>query len=112
FRAQPRSSYTPRHILRIWTDYRLPGRWNGVASGGGVNLQSSSYKSSGEIRLHQGGYAVWSARASYRVSPNVTMVLHVNNLFDKRYYATLGSERGGNWYGEPRSVALTVQARY
>ena len=48
----------------------------------------------------------------YRVNKHVSAALNVNNIFDKKYYRTLGSERGSNWYGEPRSVMLTVQAQY
>lgn len=108
----PFSSFTPRHILRLWTSYRLPGELNAWDIGGGVNLNSAAYKTSGAIRIEQGGYAVWSARAGYRINRNLSASLVVNNLFDKTYYRTLGSDRGSNWYGEPRSVMLTLSGRY
>ncbi|VVO38432.1 TonB-dependent receptor [Pseudomonas fluorescens] len=32
-----------------------------------------------------------------------SVALNDNNLFDKRYYATIGSETFGNYYGDPRN---------
>lgn len=40
------------------------------------------------------------------------MALNVNNLFDKSYYAVIGTPVAGNWYGEPRNLALTLRGRF
>ena len=110
---QPLSSFTPRHMFKLWTSYQLPGTLNAWTLGGGVNLQSMAYKLNGAARIEQAGYAVWSARATYRINRNLTASLNVNNLFDKTYYQTLGgSTGGGNWYGTPRSVMATLQAAF
>ncbi len=109
---RPYSTFTPKHMFRLWTNYRLPGDLNNIDVGGGVRVQSRTYKTSGTIELNQGMYALWDARVGYRVNKNLSTALNVNNVFDKKYYRTLGSERGGNWYGEPRSFMLTLQARY
>lgn len=106
------STFTPKHIFRVWTNYRLPGEWNKLEVGGGVRLQSANYKTVGDIRLEQGGYAIWDGRIGYRINPHLSAALNVNNLFDKKYYRTLGSLNGSNWYGEPRSVMLTLTAQY
>ncbi|MFJ1300726.1 TonB-dependent siderophore receptor [Pseudomonadota bacterium AL_CKDN230030165-1A_HGKHYDSX7] len=106
------STFTPRHIFRVWSNYRLPGEWNAIDVGGGVRLQSASYKTVGAIRLEQGGYAIWDGRIGYRINRNLQAALNVNNIFDKKYYRTLGSLNGSNWYGEPRSVMLTLTAQY
>ena len=34
------SQWTPKHMLRVWTDYRLPGDWHRLSVGGGVTMQS------------------------------------------------------------------------
>lgn len=108
---QSLSSFTPRHMFKIWSSYQLPGALSPWTVGGGVNLQSMSYRLNGTARIEQAGYSVWSARATYRINRNLTAALNVNNLFDKTYYQTLGSSAGGgNWYGTPRSVTATLQA--
>lgn len=108
----PLSTFTPKHILRLWTTYQLPGALNAWNVGGGVNFQSETYKTSGALRFSQGTYAIWSARASYRINRNLTAALNINNIFDKNYYSTLGSTTGGNWYGAPRNIMATLNASF
>ncbi len=85
-------------MLRVWTGYQLPGELSAWTVGGGVNVQSTTYRTVGAIRLEQAGYAVWSARVAYRINRNVQAALNVANAFDKTYYRTLGSTNSGNWY--------------
>ena len=106
----PFASFTPRHLVRLWTGYQLPGELSAWTVGGGVTLQSNAYKIDRGVRIDQGGYAVWSARLAYRVTRNVTAAVNITNLFDKTYYQTLGGTRSANWYGEPRTVTATLQA--
>lgn len=103
------STFTPRHMFRAWSTYRF-GQQQAWEVGGGVRVQSMTYKTSGTIQLEQSGYAVWDARLAYHVTPKMTVALNVNNLFDRHYYRTLGSVAGRNWYGEPRSFMLSVRA--
>lgn len=109
---QPISTFTPKHIVRVWSDYKFGQSLEGWSIGGGVNLQSKSYKTSGALRFGQSGYAVWSARVGYRINKNLNVALNVNNLFDKTYYRTLGSTTSGNWYGDPRNAMLTLNASF
>lgn len=62
--------------------------------------------------IHQGGYAVWNASVQYRVHRGWSLALNLRNLVDKRYYQTLGTPRGSNWYGEPRNVSLTLRGTF
>lgn len=108
--SQPLSTFTPRHLARIWANWRPAGSaWN---VGGGVNAQSLTYKTSGALRFEQAGYAVWSGRVGYRINRNLLAAVNFNNIFDKHYYRTLGDARGSNWYGEPRNVTATLQATF
>jgi len=107
---QPLSSFTPRHLARIWTSWTPDN--SAWTFGGGVNAQSMSYKTNGNLRFEQAGYAVWSGRVAYRISPTLQAALGMGNIFDKHYYRTLGTERGSNWYGEPRNVNLTLTAAF
>ena len=62
--------------------------------------------------LTQAGYAVWGASVQYRINRNWSAALNVHNLFDKTYYKTVGTSGSGNWYGEPRSVLLTLRGAF
>lgn len=106
------STFTPRHIMRVWSNWRLPNALSDWSLGGGVNFQSTSFKTSGTARLEQKSYAVWNARIGYAINPKMSLALNLNNIFDKHYYRTLGSVSGSNWYGEPRNAMLTLNASF
>ena len=63
------------------------------------------------FRIVQGFYTVESVRYAFRISPNWTASLNVNNLFDRIYYQTVGTTDSGNWYGAPRNFLLKIQGR-
>lgn len=108
------NSYVPRHVLRLWGDYALSGPLERVTVGAGVNAQSDNFRvspSSGE-KITQSGYAVWNGRIAYRIDDTWTVALNGNNLFDKRYYATVGTETFGNYYGDPRNFMVSVKASF
>ncbi len=108
--GKPLSSLTPKHMLRVWTTYKLPGAWNRLTLGGGVNAETASYDG-GSIRVNNPGRAVWSAYARYQLDKHWTASLNVYNLFDKTYYTSVGSNNG-NFYGEPRNVMLTLRGDF
>lgn len=103
---------TPKHILRLWSDYRLPGAWSAWTLGGGVNYQTGSYTETRSVRVSQAPYAVWNARIGYKINKNWSAALNVNNLFDKTYYQTIGAPGWGSFYGEPRNATLTVRGTF
>jgi len=108
------NSYVPRHVLRLWGDYVLGGALERFSVGAGVNAQSDNFRVSpvsGE-KITQAGYAVWNGRVGYRIDDTWSVALNGNNLFDKRYYTTIGTESFGNYYGEPRNFTMTVKARF
>ena len=106
------SSYTPHHILRLWSDYRLPGELQAWSIGGGFNFQTASARKTGNITLEQPAYAVWSARVGYQVNRNWSLTLNVANLFDKTYYQTIGAPAWGNFYGDPRNATLALRGKF
>ncbi len=117
FEGQPFRSFAPRHLFRLWTDWRLPGEWRAWSLGGGVDVQSATYSEGGRpsVRVEQGGRAVASLRLGYRAGKAWSLALNVNNLFDRRYYARLGTAGAfgaanfGNVYGAPRNLMLTLR---
>ncbi|MNF02580.1 Fe(3+)-pyochelin receptor precursor [compost metagenome] len=94
--------------------------------GGGVNIQSTNYvkgtaynfDAAGNVinekpyDFTQSGYAVYDAMVEYKVDENWTLAVNGNNLFDRRYYATVGTSEYGNYYGEPRNFMLTVRGAF
>lgn len=107
--GQAFSSFTPKHMLRLWSHYHLPVLERRLGVGAGVNWQSRFYAKSSTLVLNQGAYATVNLRADYAVSDNVSLGLNVNNLFDKRYFATLSNTAWNNWYGDPRNVMLSLR---
>jgi outer membrane receptor for ferric coprogen and ferric-rhodotorulic acid len=115
----PLSTFTPRHLLRVWTAYKLPGAASAWTVAGGVNFQSKTWKTNASsnnanpptLYVEQPKYAVWSGRVSWQINRNVQAALNVNNIFDKVYYRTIGTTLG-NWYGEPRNVMLSLHAAF
>ena len=97
----------PRHSVKTFTTYRLPGVLDKMTVGGGVNWQSKYGQD-----LHtftQGSYALVNLMTRYDVTPDLSVKVNLNNAFDKVYYAYADS-----WvvYGEPRNVMTSVEYRF
>ena len=103
---------TPRHLLRLFSSYTLPGDLQAWSVGGGINLQSEITSQSGTAFARQGGYTTASAFVSYRISRNLQAQLNVSNLFDKVYYEKIREYGPGYYYGAPRGAMLTVRGQY
>lgn len=102
------STWTPKHMLRLWADYRLPGTWNRISIGAGVNSQSHTLSYDRQFDLP--GFSIWSARAAYQINDDMSVAVNVNNLFDKTYYIpAYNSTAANNYYGDPRNVMFTVK---
>ncbi|TDW64572.1 outer membrane receptor for ferric coprogen and ferric-rhodotorulic acid [Novosphingobium sp. PhB55] len=120
---------TPKHLFKLFTDYRFrEGSLKGLSIGGGVTAQSSNFRSGyvqelnpvsglydGPYYLYQfrmPGYAVWSLRAEYEVSEQFSVSANLNNVFDKTYYVTIGSPGYGNFYGDPRNFLVSLRGKF
>lgn len=106
----PISAQTPKHLLRLNTNYTLPGEWNRFSIGGGVSAQShyvDAYNETGNS-----GRAVFDARAAYKVDQNWTVGVDVENLLDRKYFDSVGYWTRGTTYGTPRSYMLTVRGDF
>ncbi len=120
------SSVTPKHLFKLWSAYTLPGALSDLRVGGGVTAQSATYvkgeayrfDSSGNVidsrdyNFVQSGYAVYDAMVEYKVDDHWTVALNGNNLFDRRYYSSVGTSEYGNYYGEPRNFTLTLRGTF
>ena len=106
------NTYTPKHMLRAWTTYRLPGAWSAFTVGGGVNAQSASYRKIGTVDITAPGRAVWSSYVRYQINKQWQASLNFNNMFDKHYYASIGNLVNSSHYGDPRNVMLTLRGTF
>ncbi|WP_175653254.1 TonB-dependent siderophore receptor [Pseudomonas sp. Marseille-P9899] len=89
----------PRHSLKTYTSYRLPGALDKLTVGGGVNWQS---KVGNDLHTFtQGSYAVTNLMARYQISQNLSATVNLDNVFDQKYFSMTSSY--GN-YGTPRSL--------
>lgn len=105
------SEITPRHLLRVFTYYRLPGELNAFSIGGGVNFQSRTHYGNGStVIATQGGYALWSLNAGWRINERTQLHLKVDNVFNRDYYEYLSST-GYRW-GQPRRLTLALNAKF
>ena len=106
------SSFIPRHMLKVWGDYQLDGALERWTLGAGLNSQSENFRKTGSTKAVQPGYTLWNGRVQYRIDPHWTVALNGNNLFDKKYYSTIGAPGWGNFYGEPRNFMVTLQGTF
>ncbi|MFF5864462.1 TonB-dependent siderophore receptor [Pseudomonas sp. NPDC012596] len=97
----------PRDTLKLFTTYRLQALPH-LKVGGGVRWQGTEYyKGAGpnDETFTQAPYSVVDLMAQYAFTPQTSVSLNLNNVFDKTYYTAIGS-RG--WYGTPRSATATL----
>ncbi|MEG2877828.1 MAG: TonB-dependent siderophore receptor [Comamonas sp.] len=115
------SSITPRHLLKLSTAYTLPGEWSRWRLGGSARVQSAQFVSgtvtgangaSQPYDFTQPGHAIWDLLLQYRIDPNWSLGLNVNNVLDKRYYQTVGTVFSGNMQGLPRNAMLTLRGKF
>lgn len=100
---------TPRHILRTFTSYELPGQWSRFTLGAGVSVQSKLDGTDYDrLPNHQAGRAVWDAFSKYKIDDSWTVSANLNNVFDKTYY----NDEYGYRYGEPRNVMFTLRGNF
>ncbi|KOY00287.1 TonB-dependent siderophore receptor [Pseudomonas nunensis] len=107
---------TPEHLFKLSTVYHLQGQLEKLRVGGNVYWQSRMYNdvavANGTYRLEQGSYAVADLMAGYQVTKHLDLQLNANNIFDRVYYAAIGSSTvwgSTDTYGDPRSYGLTAK---
>lgn len=94
----------PKHSANLWTTYQVTPE---LTIGGGVNAMSGITSSAG---MHAGGYATFDAMAAYRFTPKLKLQINADNIFNRHYYARVGSANTFNIPGSERS--LTANLRY
>ncbi len=110
------STRYPTKLVRTFTTYRLPGVFNKLTLGGGVNWQDSIYTyatnpAGNAEKIEQDAYALVNLMARYEVSENLTAQLNVDNLTDEEYF-DMFEAYGALTYGAPRSVTASAKYRF
>ena len=108
-------TFQPQSVLKIGTTYNLPGMLEGLTVGGAMRWQSKTenlaYYSSAPSSITQKSYAVFDLMASYKFDEQTTLQLNVNNVFDERYYRTMGFY-DSVFYGDGRSATLSLKRTF
>jgi len=102
------STWTPKHMLRVWGNYQFTGDWSRVSTGLGFTTQSHTlgYEHTYDVA----GYTVWNARVGYQLTPEIGLAVNANNLFDKQYItAAYNQLSGNNNFGDPRNLMFSVK---
>ncbi|MFP8320592.1 Fe(3+)-pyochelin receptor FptA [Pseudomonas aeruginosa] len=106
------STFTPRHLLRLWSNYDLPWQDRRWSVGGGLQAQSDYSVDYRGVSMRQGGYALVNMRLGYKIDEHWTAAVNVNNLFDRTYYQSLFNPKWNNRYGEPRSFNVSLRGAF
>ncbi|MBN3739766.1 MULTISPECIES: TonB-dependent receptor [Burkholderia] len=76
----------PKHSFTLWTSYDVMPK---LTLGAGATVMSKTYASvSPTVKKWTPGYARFDAAATWRVNKTMDVQLNVQNLFDKKYYAS------------------------
>ncbi|MCQ2996658.1 TonB-dependent siderophore receptor [Pseudomonas syringae] len=109
------NTVAPAELAKFWTTYRMPGELDNLTVGGGVNWQSGMHFSTtpwqlGQtVKAKQDDFAVFNLMARYQFTDNLSTLVNVNNLFDKKYLSALDETFLGGYYGDPRNVMVTTK---
>lgn len=115
FQGKTYSIQTPEHQFKVWGNYRCDeaGVLSGFSIGLGMQANSAAQSTRGwRDQLLNPGYAVVNGNVAYQIDKKTTLTLQVNNLFDRKYYASVGTPSNYNFYGEPRNYNLVLRANY
>ncbi len=99
-------TYVPRQTLKLFTSYRLPGAWEKLTLGGGIQWQNATTSGSG-INHEQGSFALVSLMARYQIDRTLSVSLNLNNALDKHYFSSITSNNGT--YGAPRNFMASLR---
>ncbi|RRD56709.1 TonB-dependent siderophore receptor [Comamonadaceae bacterium OH2545_COT-014] len=100
----------PKHMASLWLDYRFAeGSLRGLNLGLGARHVGRRWDDAANTRS-QPGYTLVDASLRYDLGANWRLALNVNNLFNKKYFASNAFD--GWWRGEQRTVTATATYRW
>ena len=125
--GEPFDRNLPEHLLRVFTTWQLPGDWSRLTLGAGANWNSGisqilqrptgAYQGGEPVtadhEFRQGSVLRINAMARYRFTAGLSLLLNVDNLFDRKYYNHIAS-----WgvplayYGQPRRWRAALRYQF
>ncbi len=104
---------TPDNLAKLSTSYRFSGALEALTLGGGLTWMGRTYSLKAypvgnPTTAEQSAWATLDAMARYAFTPQLSLVLNVKNLTDKKYFASTKTLV----YGAPRSVQLTARYQF
>lgn len=102
--------FEPKHLFKGYVRYR-PEWASGLFAAGGFTAQSRIIGTGVAGLREQGAYAVANAQLGYTLGERASINVQVNNLFDRKYYARIGSINTYNIFGDPRNFLVTLRGR-
>uniref|UniRef100_UPI003016658D TonB-dependent siderophore receptor n=2 Tax=Xenorhabdus sp. Sc-CR9 TaxID=2584468 RepID=UPI003016658D len=105
----------PNRLFKLFTTYTLPGVMSDLTLGGGVNWQDKTWLAvnspSGKRVEGQSSFATVNLMGRYQFTPDLSLTVNLNNLFDKKYYTSFGSY-DQYYYGALRNVEATLRYKF
>lgn len=107
----------PRTLVKLFTTYTLPGAWDRLTVGGGVNYRSKAYSTGSNpvtndpFRFQQDGYALVNLMARFAVNDALQVQANLENVLDKSYYSQIGFYSQYR-YGAPRNFTIAANYRF
>lgn len=106
----------PENQFQISTTHRLRGALSGLTLGASARWQDKAWD---DVNHPIAGYtpftvpSYWLADLSvrYEFNRNLSATIHVNNLFDKKYFSIMSIYDVYSW-GAPRSVAASLKYKF
>lgn len=111
------NSVYPRKLLRTFTTYRLPGQWQALTVGGGVNWEGRTYTVDPNAPaattglIEQPAFALVNLMARYAISDALSAQLNLDNALDQRHFGMYAAY-GAITHGAPRRASLTFKYRF
>ena len=107
----------PRHLAKLNATYAFGGALEGLTLGGALRAQSGIYAegiaaNGALVRQRQGGYAVVDVMARYDLGQDTTLQVNVDNLLDRDYLTGLGVSWPNTFFGQPRTLSLTLNRSF
>lgn len=99
----------PLHNFKLFTTYRLPGNWNKLTVGGGLNWQSAIH-SGNTPNYTQKQYTLVNLMARYDVNQDLSVSFNLNNALNKRYHSTAINNYGT--YGATRNFMVSTKYQF
>jgi outer membrane receptor for ferric coprogen and ferric-rhodotorulic acid len=65
-----------------------------------------------DYKIQQDAYHLTNLHAIYEINKRLEVQYNLDNVFDKKYYQTLGNPNYWNFYGEPRNFNVALRARF